>query len=315
MKKPIQGIHHITAIVGHPQENLDFYVDVLGLRLVKKTVNFDDPGTYHLYFGTREGAPGTIMTTFPWAGAAPGKTGTGMVGVTPFAVPEGALPFWKKRLEEKGVAVTKTERFGEKSLSFEDPHGLKLELTARKEGEASDWTYDTITSAEAIKGFAGAVLYTADPDATGRLLTDVMGLEKVGDDGHFVRYRSEAPLGSVIDIDTSVTESGGYGVGTVHHIAWRAEDDENQLEWRSHIQEAGFRVTEVMDRQYFKAVYFREKGGVLFEIATDPPGFLWDEEEDRLGTGLKLPPWLEPSREKIENIVIPVTNPAHRGDQ
>ncbi|PYZ96783.1 ring-cleaving dioxygenase [Alteribacter lacisalsi] len=309
MKKLIQGIHHITAIVGHPQENIDFYADVLGLRLVKKTVNFDDPGTYHLYFGTREGAPGTIMTTFPWNDAAPGKTGTGMVGVTPFAVPEGALTFWKKRLESKNVQVHETERFGEKSLAFADPHGLKLEITERSGGEASDWAYDTITSSEAVKGFAGAVLYTADPDATGEVLTSVMGLEKIGEDGSFVRFKAEAPLGNVIDLDTSITEAGGYGVGTVHHIAWRAADDDDQLEWHRHVEKAGFRPTEVMDRQYFKAIYFREKGGVLFEIATDPPGFLWDEDESELGTHLKLPPWLEPAREKIENIVLPITIP------
>ncbi|RNA66798.1 ring-cleaving dioxygenase [Alteribacter keqinensis] len=309
MDRPIQGIHHITAIVGNPQENVDFYVDVLGLRLVKKTVNFDDPGTYHLYFGDREGSPGTIMTTFPWDKAAKGKIGTGQVGVTTFVVPGGALPFWEERLTRKECNYDKTERFGEQSLSFTDPHGLKLEIGARDQGPESDWSYEDITKKQAIKGFGGAVLYTGAPDSTGELLTNVMGLKEVGTEGNFVRYEAEGDLGNIIDLDTSITDMGNLGVGTVHHIAWRAADDEDQLNWQSHVKEHGYRPTEVMDRQYFKAIYFRDKGGLLFEIATDPPGFGWDEKEPELGTSLKLPPWLEPAREKIENIVLPITIP------
>ncbi|WP_096439291.1 ring-cleaving dioxygenase [Alteribacter populi] len=309
MDKPIQGIHHITAIVGNPQENVDFYVDVLGLRLVKKTVNFDDPGTYHLYFGDKEGSPSTIMTTFPWDSARQGKIGTGQVGITSFVVPVGALSFWEERLTHKQIQYKKHERFGEEYLSFVDSHGLKLEIVARNQGEPSQWAYDDITPTEAIKGFGGAVLYTANPEATGDLLVDVMGLKKVGEDGSLIRFEAEGDLGNLIDLDSSITEYGGLGVGTVHHIAWRAANDESQLEWQSHLKNHGFQPTEVMDRQYFKSIYFREAGGVLFEIATDPPGFLWDEHVEELGSELKLPPWLEPARKKIENIVLPITTP------
>ncbi|WP_026691162.1 ring-cleaving dioxygenase [Alteribacter aurantiacus] len=309
MDKPIQGIHHITAIVGNPQENVDFYVDVLGLRLVKKTVNFDDPGTYHLYFGDKEGSPSTIMTTFPWDGAAKGRIGTGQVGVTSFVVPTGAIPFWEERLTKKQCYFEKGTRFNQEVVSFTDPHGLKLEIVARDQGPKSEWSYEEITKDTAIKGFGGAILYTSSPDKTGELLTEVMGLEKVGTDGNFVRYQAEGELGNVIDLDTSVTEVGTLGVGTIHHIAWRAEDEQNQLDWHAHVGKYGYRATEVMDRQYFKAIYFREQGGLLFEIATDPPGFLWDESVEELGTSLKLPPWLEPAREKIENIVLPITIP------
>ncbi|MBM7703057.1 ring-cleaving dioxygenase [Metabacillus iocasae] len=303
------GIHHISAVVGHPQENIDFYAGVLGLRMIKKTVNFDDPGTYHLYFGDEAGTPGTIMTFFPWENARQGRIGTGQVGVTSFVVPVGALPFWMERLEKHHVPFEKQERFGEESLLFEDPHGLKVEIVARELGKKNEWTHDTITKDEAIKGFGGATLYSSQPEKTAHLLEHVLGMERVGEEGSIIRFRTPSDLGNMVDIDTSVTTRGLMGAGTVHHIAWRAEDDENQLDWKSHVEQNGYGVTPVQDRNYFNAIYFREHGEILFEIATDPPGFLIDEPFEQLGDNLKLPPQYEPHRQQIEDILIPVKVP------
>ncbi|UZJ79945.1 ring-cleaving dioxygenase [Fictibacillus sp. KU28468] len=305
VEKRTSGIHHITAIVGNPQENVDFYAGVLGLRLVKKTVNFDDPGTYHLYFGDEEGSPGTIMTFFPWPGAYSGRTGAGQVGVTAFVVPEGALTFWEERLTKFNVAFEKTERFGEQYLAFDDPHGLHLELVSRSEGKNSTWSFGGVSAEVAIKGFGGAVLLSGAPQKTMGLLTDVMGLEKAGEDDDYIRFRAASDLGNIIDIKTSAVGRGTMGAGTVHHIAWRASDNEDHESWRSHVQQSGFEVTPVIDRQYFNAIYFRESGGILFEIATDPPGFARDEPKDIMGKNLLLPPWLEPEREKIESVLMP----------
>lgn len=306
-KKATTGIHHITAIVGNPQENVDFYAGILGLRLVKKTVNFDDPGTYHLYFGNEGGQPGTIMTFFPSPGAYKGRIGSGQVGVTTFVVPEKALDFWEKRLTSFNIPFKTEKRFGEDSLQFDDPHGLKLEIVARQQGPKSQWEFDGITQDEAIKGFGGAVLFSASPEQTVELLEQVMGLEKIGQDGNYVRLRAEGDLGNVIDIKLTANPRGLMGAGTVHHIAWRAEDFEDHQDWRAHIAENGFHPTEIVDRQYFNAIYFRETGGLLFEIATDPPGFDHDEGAETMGEQLMLPPWLEEHREKIEEILIPVT--------
>jgi glyoxalase family protein len=306
MGKKTMGIHHITAIVGHPQENVDFYGGVLGLRLVKQTVNFDDPGTYHLYFGNEGGKPGTIITFFPWAGAYQGKIGDGQVGVTSYVVPKGALGFWKERLERFTVSFTKTERFGEEYLVFNDPHGLHLEIVEREEGEANTWTFGGVTPEYAIKGFGGATLLSARPDQTAQLLEKVMGLEKIGEEGDFARYRSTADIGNVIDLKLTPSGRGEMGVGTVHHIAWRAIDDEDQLDWKKYVAENGYGVTPVQDRNYFNAIYFREHGEILFEIATDPPGFTVDESLDQLGQKLMLPEWLESKREELEAILEPL---------
>nr|AVK59496.1 ring cleavage dioxygenase [Bacillus subtilis] len=222
MAKKTMGIHHITAIVGHPQENTDFYAGVLGLRLVKQTVNFDDPGTYHLYFGNEGGKPGTIITFFPWAGARQGVIGDGQVGVTSYVVPKGAMAFWEKRLEKFNVPYTKIERFGEQYVEFDDPHGLHLEIVEREEGEANTWTFGDVTPDVAIKGFGGATLLSAQPDKTADLLENIMGLERVGKEGDFVRYRSAGDIGNVIDLKLTPIGRGQMGAGTVHHIAWRA---------------------------------------------------------------------------------------------
>lgn len=299
------GIHHITAIVGHPQENVDFYAGVLGLRLVKKTVNFDDPGTYHLYFGDEGGKPGTIITFFPWVNAYQGKIGDGQVGVTSYVVPIGAMPFWEKRLEKFDVSFTKTERFGEQYLEFEDPHGLRLEIVEREEGELNSWHFGEVTSAEAIKGFGGATLLSKQPKKTAELLEEVMGLEQVGKEGDFIRFRSSSDIGNIIDLKLTTVGSGQMGVGTVHHIAWRASDDEDLLDWKKYVESFKYRVTPVKDRNYFNAIYFKEDGNILFEIATDPPGFTHDESQETMGEKLMLPEQYEPQREKIEQVVMP----------
>ena len=306
MKKQTAGIHHITAIVGHPQENIDFYAGVLGLRLVKKTVNFDDPGTYHLYFGDGGGNPGTIITFFPWAGAAQGRIGDGQVGVTTYVVPTGALSFWVNRLEKFAIPFNKVERFGELVIQFDDPHGLHLELVARAEGEQNNWTFGEVTPEVAIKGFGGATLYSSRPEETAKTLTNVMGLELVETEGDYTRFKASADIGNIIDLKMVAGLSGSMGVGTVHHIAWRAQDDADHLEWQQHAMNHRQHVTDLKDRNYFNALYFRESGEILFEIATDPPGFAHDETPETMGTKLMLPVQYEQHREQLVNSLIPI---------
>jgi glyoxalase family protein len=278
MKKTF-GIHHITAIVGHPQENVDFYAGVLGLRLVKQTVNFDDPGTYHLYFGDEKAKPGTIITFFPWAGARQGVIGDGQVEVTSYVVPKGAMEFWENRLH--------------------------LEIFEREEGEINTWTFGGVTPEVAIKGFGGATLLSEQPAKTAELLENVMGLEKVGEEGNLIRFKSVGELGNIIDLKLTTVGRGTMGVGTVHHIAWRAQDDQDQLDWKQHVENNGYHVTSVKDRNYFNAIYFRERGKILFEIATDLPGFAHDESPETMGEELKLPAQYEPQRGKLVEGLIP----------
>lgn len=306
MDKATSGIHHISAIVGHPQENVDFYAGVLGLRMVKQTVNFDDPGTYHLYFGNNEGKPGTIITFFPWANAFQGIIGDGQVGVTSYAIPKGALGFWKDRFEKFKISYTTEKRFSEESIRFRDPHGLVLEMVERDEGETNIWTFGGITPDVAVKGFAGATLYSSQPEQTAHLLESVMGLERIGEEGEIIRFQSSAPIGNVIDLKKTSGKRGRMGVGTVHHIAWRAEDDQDQLEWREYVRFNGYGVTPVRDRNYFNAIYFREHGEILFEIATDPPGFAHDESPGKMGEMLMLPEQYENMRNGIERKLIPI---------
>ncbi|MBY0123130.1 ring-cleaving dioxygenase [Bacillus sp. S/N-304-OC-R1] len=306
MKKKTMGIHHITAIVGNPQENVDFYAGILGLRLVKQTVNFDDPGTYHLYFGNEAGQPGTIITFFPWTNAYKGKIGAGQVGVTSYAVPIGAIVFWEQRLNKFNVSYTKTERFGEQALAFEDPHGLRLEIVEREEGEVNFWTFGDVTPEVAIKGFGGATLLSAEPNKTAELLEKIMGLDLVGKEGDYIRYRSSADIGNVIDLKVNSNGPGQMGVGTVHHIAWRASDDQDQLDWQKYVSDYGYGVTSVRDRNYFNAIYFREHGEILFEIATDPPGFAHDESQNTMGEKLMLPSQYEQFRGQIERELLPI---------
>ncbi|MFF2890313.1 ring-cleaving dioxygenase [Paenibacillus sp. NPDC057967] len=299
------GIHHITAFVRNPQQTTNFYAGVLGLRLVKKTINFDAPEVYHLYFGDRMGSPGTIITFFPWADSRKGRIGGGQVGITSYVVPAGAYEFWKERLVRLGVEIQETERFGERYLQFADPDGLRGEIVAREEGPNSDWSFGGIPVDKAIKGFGGAVLFSTAPESTGKLLEVVMGLTKVGEDAGFVRYRAFGDLGNVIEVNATPMAHGQGGHGTVHHIAMRAVDDAEHAVWRQHVAAHGYQPTPIVDRQYFNALYFREEGGILFEIATDPPGFARDEEPEHLGEKLMLPEWYEKHRGEIEKNLLP----------
>ncbi len=302
------GIHHITAIAGPAQRNLDFYTRVLGLRLVKKTVNFDDPGTYHFYFGDEAGQPGTILTFFPWDHAVPGRLGVGETQETVFRVPGGAIGYWTKRLAEKGVAYeTPENRFGETVIAFKDPDGMRLALVAVPgiENEAA-WTSDGIPAEHAIRGFHGASLLVAQAARTGAILTDIFGFTEVAREGSVIRYKAgDTALGGIIDLREDVNGTRGRsGAGTVHHIAFRAASDAVQAEMvRKLAQNHGIRATEQKNRDYFRAVYFREPNGILFEIATDDPGFAVDEPAESLGQALKLPRFLEPNREKIEAVL------------
>lgn len=304
--KKTAGIHHITAIVGHPQENVDFYAGVLGLRLVKKTINFDDPGTYHLYFGNQGAKPGTIITFFPWAGARQGKIGGGQVGVTTYAIPTGSLPYWEQRLTKFDIAFEKKERFSETYLQFEDAHGLKLELVEREDGDLNQRTFGDVTPEVAIKGFGGAVLYSTDPNSTIETVQETMGLEKVGEENDLIRLKASGDIGNIVDIKKTAMPRGSMGVGTVHHIAWRAKDEADHLDWQDYVYSKGYGVTEVKDRNYFKAIYFREYGDILFEIASDTPGFDRDEPYETMGQELKLPEQYEEYRERLTESLIPI---------
>ena len=306
MEKHTTGIHHITAFARNAQENIDFYAGILGIRLVKKTVNFDAPEVYHFYFGNDNGSPGTIMTFFPWETGRKGRVGGGQVGVTTFVVPTGSLDFWEARLQHFGVQITRKDRFGEQFLQFSDHDGLQLEIVAREDGPNSKWSFGGIPVDKAIKGFGGAVLYSTHPKATSELLENVMGLDMIGQEGDWMRFKGSADLGNVIDINIAPMERGSGGYGTVHHIAWRAKDFEDHEEWREHVAQAGYHPTPVVDRQYFNAIYFREQGEILFEIATDPPGFTRDETFEELGTDLKLPAQYEPHRAQIEKLLPPI---------
>ncbi len=298
------GIHHVTAIAGPARRNLDFYTRVLGLRLVKKTVNFDDPGTYHFYFGDSLGRPGSILTFFPWEHVAPGRNGVGTTQETVFRVPEGSLGFWAHRFIEQGVEHGSVEkRFGQSVMTFKDPHGTSLALVGIPNAEAeAAWTADGIPAEHAIRGLEGVTLLVENGERTGTILTDVFGFRETAREGSLVRYKSDAVLGSTVDIRSA----GGFlpgrmGGGSVHHVAFRASDDADQADMVKKLAENhGLQTTEQKDRNYFRSVYFREPGGILFEIATDEPGFAADEAQDSLGAELKLPAFLEARRSDIE---------------
>jgi glyoxalase family protein len=291
------GIHHITAIAGDPQRNLDFYTETLGLRLVKRTVNFDDPGSYHFYFGDNIGTPGTIMTFFPWPGARRGARGSGQVTTVSFAVPRKSMAFWKERLRETHVIAEEIAgRFGSDALRFLDPDGLQLELVASANEESS--------SERAVRGFAAPTLEVRNPEKTEKLLTENLGFEFVAEENNRRRFRGSGSNASAeIDLVSSEAGFGQIAAGTVHHIAFRAADDDEQLKVREQLVARGFNVTPVIDRQYFHSIYFREPNGILFEIATDGPGFLIDEPADALGETLKLPPIYESKRNEIERVL------------
>lgn len=309
MDKPISGIHHVTAIASDPQRILDFYTEVLGLRLVKRTVNFDDPGTYHLYFGDDSGNPGTILTFFPWPNAARGSSGVGQVTVTSFSVPEQSLGYWEERLLSSGSPVERSgQRFEEEVLTFADPDGLKLEIVGHagaREPQAARGA--TVPEGHSIRGFYSVTLSEQGFEDTADVLK-AMGFRSAGERGNRFRFDvGEGGAGARVDV-LCVAEAryGRTSAGTVHHVAWRVADDESQRAWRARMRDKHLNVTPVIDRCYFHSVYFREPGGVLFELATDPPGFAVDESPATLGEKLKLPVWLEPHRQEIEGALPPL---------
>lgn len=302
------GIHHVTAIAGHARRNFDFYTQTLGLRLIKKTVNFDDPHSYHLYYGDETGQPGTVLTFFPWAQAAPGRVGIGEAQETVLRVPEGALGYWTHRFVEKGIVHQGLEkRFGETALPFRDGDGMRLALVAAPGAESeAAWSNGDIPADAAIRGFHSVSLLLADSAPTGAILSDVLGFREVAREGALTRYRAgDATIGGLVDLRAGGDFlAGRQGAGSVHHIAFRAADDAAQA---AMVQKLAanhrIRTTEQRDRNYFRSVYFREPGHVLFEIATDIPGFAVDEPASALGRDLKLPAFLEPRRKEIESVL------------
>ncbi|MCB0275515.1 MAG: ring-cleaving dioxygenase [Calditrichaeota bacterium] len=296
-------IHHITAIAGDVGKNVRFYRDLLGLRLVKKTVNFDDPGTYHLYYGNESGDPGTILTFFPWSDRGlKGRPGTGQVTGIAFAVPENALDFWSGRLGEAGLSPSEPyRRFEETLICFEDPDGISLELVAVPGEQRPGWDNGKIPAEMAIRGFYGVAMSLPFTDGAESLLAERLGYRVTGESANRRRMLSPSGQTRVDLIADSRIPRGSMGVGAVHHIAWRIGDAGGQSALREKLLEIGYQVSPVMDRNYFQSIYFREPGGVLFEIATDPPGFTVDEPLEALGKNLRLPPWLESRRREIED--------------
>lgn len=309
MSNKILGIHHITAIAGNAQRNYDFYTKVLGLRMVKKTVNFDDPGTYHFYYGNENGTPGTILTFFPWEGIVGGRTGTGMATEIGYSVPKDSLDFWANRFKELNVKHGEVaERLGEVYLPFQDPDGLKLELIASKYGDdRQPWVTAEVGATAATKGFHSVTLTQRSIKPTAAILTDVFGYELKEQEGNRYRFVTEAvPTASIIDLVESPGEGRGLnGGGTNHHVAFRVTDEAVQMEFREKILSKGLHITPKINRDYFYSLYFREPGGVLFELATDNPGFTVDEPLNELGTQLKLPVQYQGQRAEIEK-ALPV---------
>ena len=309
----IEGLHHVTAIAGEPQANIDFYAGILGLRLVKLTVNFDDPTTYHLYYGDGQGHPGTIMTFFPWPGGNRGRIGTGQLTITSFAIPDKSLPYWREHLQKRTIDFENaTSDFGEELLFLRDPEGLQLELVSTPNAEPDKaWDQGPVPAEHAIHGFHHVTLSENGYERTASLLTDTLGFKQIEKHGNRFRYAvaNGAPSRVVDVVCAPEGRQGRVAVGTVHHVAWRTPTDAEQENWRRTLIEKELDVTPIIDRQYFHSIYFREPGGVLFEIATDPPGFATDESVERLGTSLKLPAWLEEARPELERLLPPVVLP------
>lgn len=301
----IRGIHHITAIASSASENLDFYENVLGLRLVKRTVNFDDPYTYHLYYGNAAGAPGTIMTFFPWEKLPRGKSGAGMVTSIAFSIPTGSVDDWRKRLDGHGVEIKDGNRFGDSLIQFEDPHGLSLELIETPTVDSNSVRRPNLKqTAGCIMGFHSATALLRSLSETQSLLTNLMGMVLHDKESNRYRFKMENddPFGIFYDVVVDAqAEIGQQGGGTVHHIAFRTPTDDEQKYWQQSLADSGFYVTPIRDRKYFKSIYFHEPGGILFEIATDPPGFTVDEAHDDLGHELQLPQQYESMRAEIES--------------
>ena len=309
----VNGLHHITAICGNAQENLDFYAGVLGMRLVKKSVNQDDPGTYHLFYADAVGHPGTDLTFFPWEQMAPPQMGHGLTNEVALEVPSGSLGFWGSRLEKYGAKVSAVERrFGDEVLPVVDPHGMKLALVSPASPERAKrvegfepWDGSPVAKEQQVRGLFGARIWERQAAPTAAFLKETLGFERLGVENGWTRYWFSGAAGVVDVRETPSERRGRWGIGAVHHLAWRVDDDEHQLEMWQQVADAGARPTPVIDRFWFRSVYFKEPGGVLFELATDGPGFAVDEDPAHLGEALVLPPFLESMRERIE-AVLPV---------
>jgi glyoxalase family protein len=300
MTTETSGLHHVTSISSEPQRNVDFYTKVLGLHLVKRTVNFDDKYTYHLYYGDEVGTPGTVLIFFPFEAAGQGRAGRGQTTATAFIIPEDAVEYWVDRLESNNVDVdTPYPRFDETVVPFRDHDGQPLKLVTGT-SDIEPWADGPVPAENAIRGFHGVTLDSRDPEQTKTVL-EMLGYESIAQEGDRTRYRTTGNRAAVVDVlDRPDAPRGQQGAGTVHHIAFRTPDTQTQEEWREPLSELGLQVTPQKDRQYFKSIYFREPGGILFEIATDGPGFTRDESVAELGTELKLPPWLESDRGMFE---------------
>ncbi len=318
-RRRLGGIHHVTAITGDPQENVDFYVGILGLRLVKRTVNQDDPQTYHLFYADAVGSPGTDLTFFAWPQGQHGREGTGQASSVALAIPPNALPYWTRRLRSHDIPfVGPSRRFDEDVIAFSDVHGQALEVVAAPDASSRvwrPWTAGPVPPEYALRGIHGVTLSEAAEDPTGAFLMQQLGFRPAAEAAGRRRLAVGAG-GSGAWLDLIVPSGAGRGrvaVGTIHHVAWRTSTDDAQRQWWQQIADAGTSVSEIIDRFWFHSIYFREPGGVLFEIATDGPGFLVDEATDSLGSRLVLPPWLEASRAQIERALPPVRLPEHAG--
>ncbi len=311
MNTPVTGIHHVTAVASDPQANVDFYAGLLGLRLVKKTVNFDDPSAYHLYYGDESGSPGTALTFFYWPGlGARGRVGAGQSTTIVFSAPPGSLDYWEARLRLNGVKARGVRRFGEDTLRFADPDRIPVEIVAADGDARRGWTGGDVPAEYALRGFHTAELTLRDGAPTARLLTETMGFRKVREEGARIRFAAsgDAP-GAYADLVTEPAAAGTGGAGTIHHVAWSVPDDEAELRMREDIRRAGYDVSPVRDRNYFHSIYYPEPGGILFEIATAGPGFTIDETLAELGTGLMLPGPFEKARAAIEQALPPIDPP------
>ena len=316
MTTSVHGIHHVTCIAGDAQENLDFYVALLGMRLVKRSVNQDDPGTYHLFYADRVGNPGTDFTFFPWANMQPGRLGIGLTVETSFAIPPGSLAYWQDRLAQYNVEHgTPQSRFGETNLAFQDPHGLQIALVETADDrQFVPWENSPVAPEHQLRGMHAVRLWERQLAPTDTVLTELMGFQRIGTEDGWHRYGADGGgSGQLIEIKELPDERRGqWGTGSVHHVAWRVKDSEEQMALREVLLRAGLRPTEQIDRFWFKSVYYKEPGGVLFELATDGPGFDRDEDMEHLGEQLILPPWLEPQRQQIEAALPVLEMPGHR---
>ena len=312
MNPQLNGIHHVTAIASDPQQNVNFYCGVLGLRLVKQTVNFDDPGSYHFYYGNALGSPGTLLTFFAWPGGRRGRRGLGQVTAAALSVGPDSLDFWREHLRRHDVPIDEpVTRFGETILPFYDPDGMRLELVGASSDTRSGWTDGPVPAEHAIRGVHSATLPERAPERTLSLLTDTLGFRPAQTEGDWTRYAlADGRPGAFADLLTAPDlPPGQIAVGNIHHVAWRTPDDPQQETWRLKISGLGYGISPVMERQYFQSIYFREPGGILFEIATDTPGFTTDETPEALGSRLQLPPQYEDQRSQIERTLPPIRIP------